>query len=90
MNIRTRLALPFVTLLLLACRAQRPEIASMPPDVRASWNRCEPAVTRWCADRSHGAPTEERDCVQTESQHYAAQADDAARATYIRAHGCAL
>jgi hypothetical protein len=90
MNIRTRLALPFTTLLLLACAAQRPEIASMPPDVRASWDRCQPAVNRWCADHSHGSPTEERDCVSEASRGYASQADDAARATYIRSHGCAM
>ena len=75
-------------LLTLACAAQRPEIATMPPDIRASWDQCQPAVTRWCADHSHGSPTEERSCVSDASQGYASQADDAARTTYIRSHGC--
>ena len=52
---------------MLACSAQRPQIATMPPDVRTSWDRCESAVTRWCADRSNGSPTAERDCVEHES-----------------------
>jgi len=83
-----RILLPSLALLALACSAQRPQIATMPPDVRASWDRCEPAVTRWCADHSHGSPTEERDCVQNESQNYARQADDAGRQAYLSAHGC--
>ncbi len=86
-NIR-RILLPSLTILALACSAQRPQIASMPPDVRADWDRCEAAVTRWCADHSHGSPTEERDCVQTESQNFARQADEAARRAYLGAHGC--
>ena len=83
-----RVLFPSLALLALACSAQRPQIASMPPDVRAGWDRCERAVTRWCADRSNGSPTTERDCVESESQSYARQADEAARQAYLRAHGC--
>lgn len=87
MNIRTRLALPIATLLLAAC-GQRPEIATMPPEARPGWDRCESAVVRWCSYRSNGAPTEERDCVSEASRGYASQADEAGRTTYMRAHGC--
>ncbi|MFO0604209.1 MAG: hypothetical protein U0324_13590 [Polyangiales bacterium] len=83
-----RILFPSLALLMLACSAQRPQIATMPPDVRTSWDRCESAVTRWCADRSNGSPTAERDCVEHESQSYARQADDAGRQAYLRAHGC--
>jgi hypothetical protein len=90
MNLRTRLFSSFALLVLLGCGAQRPEIASLPPDLRATWDRCEPAVTRWCAEHSHGSPVEERNCVGEASNHFATHADEAARTTYLRSHGCSM
>lgn len=88
MTLCPRLAFVFFALLPVACRAQRPEIASMPPDVRTGWDRCQAAVVTWCGDHSHHDPSEERTCVENASQEYARAADDAARAAYLQSHGC--
>ncbi len=82
----TLLALALVA---LGCSAQRPQIATMPPDIRAGWDRCETAVTAWCGDHSHHQPTEERNCVEDASRQYAALTEAAARANFLQSHGCA-
>ncbi len=90
MTVRRLFAFALLASLPLACGAARPEIATMPPDVRAQWDRCEQPIDRWCIDHSHGSPSHERACMQEESGRFAALPDDAARASYLASHGCRL
>ncbi len=76
--------------LVAACGARRPEVVSMPDNVRAQWDRCAAQVDQWCIDHSHGSSSHERACMQEESSRFAALADDAARTSYMASHGCRL
>lgn len=80
----TLLTLMFVA----ACGARRPEIVSMPPGVRAEWDRCSDHIERWCVDHSHGLVSHERECMEQESARFAALQEDSARASYMASHGC--
>ena len=73
-----------------SCGARRPEVVTMPENVRTQWDRCAAEVDRWCIDHSHGSTSHERACMQEESARFAALADDAARASYMASHGCRL
>lgn len=76
--------------LALSCAGRRFEIATMPPDVRAGWDRCEALIDRWCIDHANGHRADERACMFEESGRYASQPDEASRNAYLRAHGCNL
>ncbi len=83
-----RVSVLSLLVLVAACGARRPEVVSMPDNVRAQWDRCAAHVDQWCIDHSHGSVSHERACMQEESSRFAALADDAARAGYMASHGC--
>lgn len=73
-----------------ACGARRPEIATMPPEARAQWDRCADVVQHGCHEHAGGAASHERECIEEESSRFASLRSDEERASYLRAHGCRL
>ena len=89
-NPRIRHAVTSLGLLALLAGCGGAQQAALTPTAQALWDRCEPSVTRYCHEHSHGSPPHEARCMRDEREALSTQPDDATRAAYLRQHGCAL
>lgn len=71
--------------LLLAAAGCATQTQAMPAHLRATWDRCAPAVEHHCHLDAHGDPSAESRCMRDASDSFASSGDEA----MLRRAGCA-
>lgn len=85
----TRTIFSLFLLAMVGCSGTQGTRSDIPAAGRPLWDQCRASIDTWCHNRASGDPTQERDCEATTGHDYGALADDdAARRTFLRAHGC--